>query len=44
MTSPDTRITSFRQTGGPSLVDRLGVWLSPRQIQRTVGSVTGKES
>jgi SAM-dependent methyltransferase len=43
MKSPDARTTSFGQTSGPSLVDRFGVWLSERQIQRTVGSLTGKD-
>jgi SAM-dependent methyltransferase len=43
MTRPGTRTTSFGQTSGPSLVDRFGVWLSQRQIERTVGSLTGKD-
>jgi SAM-dependent methyltransferase len=43
MSLPDTRTTSFGQGGGPSLVDRFGVWLSRRQIKHTVGDLTGKD-
>jgi len=43
MTSRDARETSFGEIGDPSPVDRLGVWLSKRQIQHTVGSLTGKD-
>ena len=43
MTSPDSRTTSFGQANDPSLVDRFGVWLSKRQIQHAVGSLTGKD-
>jgi SAM-dependent methyltransferase len=42
MTSRDIRTASYGQTG-LSLVDRSGVWLSKRQIRRTVGSLTGKD-
>jgi 2-polyprenyl-3-methyl-5-hydroxy-6-metoxy-1,4-benzoquinol methylase len=42
MTSRDIRAASYGQTG-LSLVDRSGVWLSKRQIRRTVGSLTGKD-
>ena len=43
MTSRDTRATSFGEIGDPSLVDRFGVWLSKRQIQHSVGSLTDKD-
>ncbi|MGA7052870.1 MAG: methyltransferase domain-containing protein [Mycobacterium sp.] len=43
MTSRDTRATSFGQTSDLSPVDRFGVWLSKRQIQLTVGSLTGRD-
>jgi SAM-dependent methyltransferase len=43
MTSRESRTTSFGQSDDLSLVDRFGVWLSKRQIQRTVGSLTGKD-
>jgi SAM-dependent methyltransferase len=43
MTSRDARATSFGEISDPSLVDRFGVWLSKRQIQHTVGSLTGKD-
>ena len=43
MTSRDTRATSFGETRRPTLMDRAGVWLSKHQIQRTVGSLTGKD-
>ena len=43
MTSRDTRATSFGETRKPTLMDRAGVWLSKHQIQRTVGSLTGKD-
>jgi 2-polyprenyl-3-methyl-5-hydroxy-6-metoxy-1,4-benzoquinol methylase len=42
MTSRDIRTASYGQTG-LSLVDRSGVWLSKRQIRRTVGSLAGKD-
>jgi SAM-dependent methyltransferase len=43
MTSPDSRTTSFGETRTPTLMDRAGVWLSKRQIRRTVGSLAGKD-
>jgi SAM-dependent methyltransferase len=43
MTSPDSRTTSFGETRTPTVMDRAGVWLSKRQIQRTVGSLAGKD-
>jgi SAM-dependent methyltransferase len=43
MTSRDTRATSFGESSDPSVVDRFGVWLSKRQIQHTVGTLTGKD-
>ena len=43
MTSHDTRTTSFGQTSEPTLVDRFGVWLSERQIRRTLGGLIGKD-
>jgi SAM-dependent methyltransferase len=43
MTSPDSRTMSFGQASGLSPVDRFGVWLSKRQIQHTVGSLTDKD-
>ena len=43
MTSRDARATSFGEISDPSPVDRLGVWLSKRQIQHTVGGVAGKD-
>lgn len=45
MTTPDTdtRTTSFGQSRNLSVVDRFGVYLSRRQIRRTVGELTGKD-
>lgn len=43
MTDRDTRATSFGETRTPTLMDRAGVWLSKHQIQRTVGSLAGKD-
>jgi len=37
------RDTAFGQEGRITAVDRAGVWLSGRQIRRTVGSVDGKD-
>jgi 2-polyprenyl-3-methyl-5-hydroxy-6-metoxy-1,4-benzoquinol methylase len=37
------RTTSFGQTGHVTPVDRFGVWLSRRQIERMAGSLTGKD-
>lgn len=43
MTSRDTRATSFGESRKPTLMDRAGVWLSKHQIQRTLGSLEGKD-
>ncbi|MDA3039376.1 MAG: methyltransferase domain-containing protein, partial [Actinomycetota bacterium] len=37
-----TRETSFGQLDRPSLVDRFGVWLSRRSIDKHLGSLNGK--
>ena len=37
------RDTAFGQQGRSTAVDRAGVWLSGRQIRRTVGSIDGKD-
>ena len=37
------RDTAFGQEGKITAVDRAGVWLSGRQIRRTVGSIDGKD-
>jgi SAM-dependent methyltransferase len=37
------RDTAFGQEGRITAVDRAGVWLSGRQIRRTVGSLDGKD-
>lgn len=43
MTEPaDGRTSSFGQSGDVTAVDRFGVWLSKRQIERVVGPVAGK--
>jgi SAM-dependent methyltransferase len=38
----DGRTSSFGQSGDVTVVDRFGVWLSKRQIERVVGSLAGK--
>ena len=38
-----SRARAFGQGYQPTLVDRLGVWLSARQIRRYAGSLTGKQ-
>ena len=43
MSSPDARTTSFGERSDLSVVDRFGVWLSQRQIRRTVGDLTGRD-
>ncbi|GAA0725791.1 class I SAM-dependent methyltransferase [Dactylosporangium roseum] len=43
MTVPDTRTTSFGEQADLTMVDRFGVWLSQRQIRRTVGDLTGRD-
>ena len=37
------RDTAFGQQGRTTAVDRAGVWLSGRQIRRTVGRIDGKD-
>jgi SAM-dependent methyltransferase len=37
------REAAFGQQGRLTPVDRIGVWLSAKQIQRTVGSLNGKD-
>ena len=37
------RTSSFGETGAVTPVDRFGVWLSKRQIERVVGSLHGKD-
>ena len=39
---PVARTRSFGQEYRPTVVDKLGVWLSARQIRNTVGSLDGK--
>jgi len=39
----DGRSSSFGETHEVTAVDRFGVWLSKRQIERVVGSLTGKD-
>jgi SAM-dependent methyltransferase len=43
MSKPDVRATSFGQGNAPSRVDRFGVWLSQRQIKRSVGELVDKD-
>jgi SAM-dependent methyltransferase len=43
MTAADTRSGSFGQTQKLTIIDRFGVWLSKRQIRRTVGSLKGRD-
>jgi len=38
----DVRIRSFGQEYRPTVVDKLGVWLSARQIRNAVGSLRGR--
>ena len=37
------RSSSFGEGGDVTVVDRFGVWLSKRQIERVVGPLTGKD-
>ena len=39
----DGRSSSFGESGAVTLVDRFGVWLSKRQIEKVVGPVSGKD-
>jgi SAM-dependent methyltransferase len=43
MTVPEARTASFGQSQKLSAVDRFGVWLSKRQIRRTVGDLRGRD-
>jgi 2-polyprenyl-3-methyl-5-hydroxy-6-metoxy-1,4-benzoquinol methylase len=43
MTSRDARATSFGEIHDLTLVDRVGVWLSKRQIRHVVGGLSGKD-
>jgi SAM-dependent methyltransferase len=43
MSDVETRSTSFGQATKLSVVDRFGVYLSKRQIRRTVGDLTGRD-
>ena len=43
MTGTEVRSTSFGQTKKLSVVDRFGVFLSKRQIRRTVGDLRGRD-
>ena len=40
-TSSNDRSTSFGERGDVTAVDRFGVWLSKRQIERRIGSLDG---
>ncbi len=37
------RSSSFGESGDVTLVDRFGVWLSKRQIEKVVGTLAGKD-
>lgn len=37
------RTSAFGESGKVTVVDRFGVWLSKRQIERVVGSLAGKD-
>src|SRR3954453_20492560 len=37
------RSRSFGESGNVTVVDRFGVWLSKRQIERAVGSLSGRD-
>jgi SAM-dependent methyltransferase len=43
MSTPEVRSTAFGEAGHLSPVDRFGIWLSKRQIKRSVGDLTGKD-
>jgi SAM-dependent methyltransferase len=43
VTDADGRSSSFGESGDVTVVDRFGVWLSKRQINRVVGSLVGKD-
>ena len=41
--APDGRSSSFGEGGDVTVVDRFGVWLSKRQIEKVVGSLAGRD-
>jgi SAM-dependent methyltransferase len=41
--SAEHRTTSFGQSGDGTVVDRFGVWLSKRQIEKVVGPLAGRD-
>ena len=43
MSEPAGRSSSFGERGDVSVVDRFGVWLSKRQIERVVGPLAAKD-
>ena len=43
VTDADGRSSSFGESGDVTIVDRFGVWLSKRQIERVVGPLSGKD-
>jgi len=43
MPDGDGRSSSFGESGDVTVVDRFGVWLSKRQINRVVGTLVGKD-
>jgi SAM-dependent methyltransferase len=40
---PTGRSASFGESGDVTVVDRFGVWLSKRQIEKVVGPLTGRD-
>jgi SAM-dependent methyltransferase len=42
MTPPPARSESFGQSWSPTLIDRLGIWLSARKIKGCLGTMEGK--
>jgi len=42
MVAPAARTTSYGQSGGPTWVDRFGVWLSLRRVRKVVDTSSGK--
>lgn len=43
MSDSPSRTSAFGESGDMTVVDRFGVWLSKRQIERAVGSLDGKD-
>ncbi|RNM13791.1 class I SAM-dependent methyltransferase [Nocardioides pocheonensis] len=43
MSDSANRTSAFGESGKVTVVDRFGVWLSKRQIEKVVGSVKGKD-